>query len=239
MDYSVVELDNITIKGITIHVTKRNVKNIRLSVHPPDGQVRLVVPEKMDDRDIDEFVRSKISWIEKHKSNFLLQDKQEEKKFISGEEHLYLGSKYILKVLETSGKEYVELDNEKNLNLYIRPNTTIEKRKQLINHWYRQQLKSLIPDYIDKWEPIIGVKVEEFGVKLMKTRWGSCNTQAKRVWINLELAKKNPRCLEYIIVHEMVHLLERGHNARFYGYMDKFLPQWKSIKAELNGIKYE
>jgi predicted metal-dependent hydrolase len=231
-------MNNITISGITIQVIKKNIKNIRLSVHPPDGQVRLAIPEKMDDIAINEFVMSKISWIEKHKSNFILQDKQQEKKFISGEEHLYLGNKYILKVLETSGKQYVELDNEKNLNLYIKPNSTIEKREQLINQWYREQLKSLIPDYIDKWQPIIGVKVEEWGVKLMKTRWGSCNTQAKRVWINLELAKKRPRCLEYIIVHEMVHLLERGHNARFYGYMDKFLPQWKSIKAELNGMIY-
>ena len=232
-------MNNITINGITIKVIKKNIKNIRLSVHPPDGQVRLAIPEKMDDIAINEFVMSKISWIEKHKSNFILQDKQQEKTFISGEEHLYSGNKYILKVLETSGKQYVELDNEKNLNLYIRPNSTIEKREQLINQWYREQLKRLIPDYIDKWQPIIGVKVEEWGVKLMKTRWGSCNTQAKRVWINLELAKKRPRCLEYIIVHEMVHLLERGHNSRFYGYMDKFLPQWKSIKAELNGMIYK
>lgn len=232
-------MTKIKINEIEIQIIKKNIKNIRLSVHPPDGRVRLSVPEKMDDTAIKEFAMSKISWIKKQKSKFLLQDKQIEYKFISGEEHLYLGEKYVLNVLETSGKQYVELVDNTNINLYTKSNTTIEKREQLMNAWYRVQLKSLIPSYIDKWEPIMGVKVEEFGVKIMKTRWGTCNTQAKRIWINLGLAKKRPRCLEYIIVHEMVHLLERGHNAKFYGYMDKFLPNWKSIRSELNGMKYD
>lgn len=230
---------NIITNNIEIQVTKKKIKNIRLSVHPPDGRVKLSVPEKMDDVAIQNFITSKISWIEKQKSKFLLQDKQIEYMFISGEEHLFLGKNYILNVLETSGKQYVELVDNKNFHLYVKPNSTTEIREKLINEWYREQLKILIPVYIDKWEPIMGVNVEEFGVKLMKTRWGTCNTQAKRIWINLELAKKSPRCLEYIIVHEMTHLLERGHNVRFYAHMDKFLPNWKSIRAELNGMKYE
>lgn len=232
-------MTNIIINDITIQIIKKNIKNIRLSVHPPDGRVRLAVPEKMDDSAIKDFALSKLPWIKKQQHKFQSQDKQKEYSFISGEEHLYLGEKYVLHVLETSGKQYVELVDNTDFNLYIKPNATIEKREQLMNQWYREQLKSLIPDYIRKWESIMGVKVEEFGVKLMKTRWGSCNIQAKRIWINLELAKKNPRCLEYIIVHEMVHLLERGHNAKFYGYMNRFLPNWKSIKAELNGMKYD
>lgn len=105
-----------------------------------------------------------------------------------------------------------------------------------MSEWYRQKLKEIIPSYIEKWEKIIGVKVNEFGIKKMKTRWGTCNTRDKRIWINLELAKKAPRCLEYIIVHEMVHLLERHHNKAFKDYMSEFLPEWKSIKNELNGI---
>ena len=229
-------MTNITINNINIQVIKKNIKNIRLSVHPPDGRVRLAVPKSMSDIAIKDFAMSKIKWIEKQKSKFYLQDKPQENRFTSGEEHLYLGNKYHLNIIETSGKQYIELDN--NLNLYVKPNSTLEKREQIINEWYREKLKELIPDYISRWEPIMGVKVEEFGVKLMKTRWGSCNTQAKRIWINLELAKKSPRCLEYIIVHEMVHLLERGHNSKFYFYMDKFLPNWKSIKAELNGMIY-
>lgn len=228
---------NIIISDIDIQIIKKKIKNIRLSVHPPDGRVRLAVPEKMKDADIKSFVKSKVSWIEKQRSKFELQEEQVPNKFISGEEHLYLGEKFVLNIFEPRGKQYVDLENN-NINLYIKPNSTLEKRESILNEWYREQLKNLIPIYIKKWESIMGVKVEEFGVKRMKTRWGSCNIQAKRIWINLELAKKGPRCLEYIVVHEMVHLLEKGHNVKFYSYMDKFLPNWKSIKAELNGMKY-
>ncbi len=157
---------------------------------------------------------------------------------MSGESHYFLGNRYLLNVVEASIKPYVELNN-KYISLYIRPNSTKEKREKIMNEWYREQLKDMIPVYIEKWEAIIGVNVEEWGVKIMKTRWGSCNIKAHRIWINLELGKKNPRCLEYIVVHEMVHLLERKHNDRFKSYMDKFLPNWKSIKAELNGLIYE
>ena len=230
-------MTNITIKDIEIEVIKKNIKTIRLSVHPPDGRVRLSVPEKMTDVAIKDFAKSKISWIEKQRSKFHLQEEQVPDKFVTGEEHLYLGEKYLLNIFETRGKQYVELDNN-NINLYARTNSTLEKRESILDEWYRDQLKYLIPIYIKKWESIMSVKVEEFGVKKMKTRWGTCNIQAKRIWINLQLAKKGPRCLEYVVVHEMVHLLERGHNAKFYAYMDKFLPNWKSVKAELNGMKY-
>ena len=230
-------MTNITIKSIEIEVVKKSIKNIRLSVHPPDGRVRLAVPFKMDSIAIYNFAISKLSWIEKQKSKFHLQDKQIENEYLSGEKHFFLGDKYELNIVETLGKQYIELDSCECLNLYLRLNSTKEKREKIMKEWYREQLKILIPKHIEKWEPIMGVKVEEFGVKLMKTRWGSCNIQAKRIWLNLELAKKNPRCLEYIIVHEMVHLLERGHNPIFYAYMDKFLPEWRKIKAELNGMK--
>jgi predicted metal-dependent hydrolase len=125
------------------------------------------------------------------------------------------------------------------MDLYVRPGQTIEKRERIVSQWYREELKRLIPEYIEKWEDTIGVTVNEWGVKLMKTKWGTCNEQDKRIWINLELAKKNPKCLEYIIVHEMVHLLERNHNDRFKAYMDEFLPNWKSIRDELNEMIYE
>ena len=125
------------------------------------------------------------------------------------------------------------------MDLYVRPGHTKEKRERIVSQWYREELKRLIPEYIEKWEDTIGVTVNEWGIKLMKTKWGTCNEQDKRIWINLELAKKNPRCLEYIIVHEMVHLLERHHNDRFKAYMDEFLPNWKSIRDELNEMIYE
>lgn len=230
-------MNQIIINDIEIEIIKKNIKNIRLSIHPPDGRVMLSVPSRMNNIAIKDFLTSKIPWIEKQKSRFHSQDKHIKHEFISGEEHLYFGNKCVLNVLETSNKQYVELVHKGYFNLYIKPNSTIEKREGIMNEWYREQLKNLIPGYIEKWEPIMGVKVDEWGVKLMKTRWGSCNTSAKRIWINLELAKKNPRCLEYLIVHEMVHLLERGHNAKFKSYMDNFLPNWREVKAELNGMK--
>lgn len=227
-------MKNIIIYDIEIEVLKKKIKNINLSVHPPDGRVRLSVPDRMNSEDIRIFVLSKLSWIEKHREKFKNQKSQARKDFISGESHYFFGRRYILKLLETNGKQYVEIKNNKDISLYSRPGSSLEQRERLMIEWYRQELKSIVPEYIKKWEAIVGVKVEEWGVKRMKTRWGSCNIQAKRIWINLELAKKNPICLEYIIVHEMVHILERKHNDRFRSYMDKFLPNWRSIEIELN-----
>lgn len=224
---------NITIENIDIELIRKNIKNIHLSVYPPDGRVRLSVPKRMDDEAVKIFVISKLSWIMKHKKKFSLQERQVEIGFLSGESHYFLGSRYILNVIETTGKQRVQLRADKYIDLYVRENSTKEKREKIIREWYRQNLKMLIPGYIEKWENIIGVRVNDWGLKQMKTRWGTCNIRDKRIWINLELAKKNITCLEYIVVHEMVHLLERYHNEVFKGYMNEFLPNWKSIKEEL------
>ena len=232
-------MDKITVSNIDIDLVRKNIKNIHLSVYPPDGRVRLAVPEKMSDEAIRIFAVSKLAWIIKQKKRFGLQERQTEREFLSGESHYYLGTRYLLNVIETNGKQHVELRGNKYIDLYARPGSTTEKREKIMSDWYRQGLKKVIPDYINKWEEIMGVKVSDWGVKLMKTKWGTCNVQDKRIWINLELAKKNPRCLEYIVVHEMVHLLERHHNEKFKAYMDKFLPNWKSIKDELNGLTFD
>lgn len=163
-----------------------------------------------------------------------MQKRQPEKDFVSGESHYFLGTSYLLNVVETTKKQHAEIRISKYIDLYVRPDCSKEKREKVLSEWYRENLKSIIPEYIIKWEKVMGVKVNDFGIKLMKTRWGTCNVRDKRIWINLELAKKNPRCIEYVVVHEMVHLLERSHNDIFKGYMSKFLPNWKSIKDELN-----
>ncbi|MGO1468899.1 MAG: M48 family metallopeptidase [Tissierella sp.] len=232
-------MNNIVIADIDIEVLQKKIKNIHLSVHPPNGRVRLAVPKNMDEEAIRIFAISKLSWIRKQQAKFIIQERQTPREFLSGESHYFLGDRYLLNLLETKGKQCVEINNKKDIDLYVRKNSTKEKREKIMTEWYREELKKIIPGYIKKWEAIMGVEVEEWGVKLMKTRWGSCNINAKRIWINLELAKKNPRCLEYIVVHEMTHLLERKHNDRFKAYMDKFLPNWRSIKAELNGLIFE
>ncbi|NLY36323.1 MAG: M48 family metallopeptidase, partial [Tissierellia bacterium] len=150
-----------------------------------------------------------------------------------------MGTRYLLNVIESSQKQRVELRNKRYMDLYVKPGHTREKRERVVREWYREELKKLIPEYVKKWESIMDVSVREWRIKLMKTRWGTCNIQAKRIWLNLELAKKNPRCLEYVVVHEMVHLFERKHNDRFKAYMDKFLPNWRGIRDELNEKSYD
>lgn len=227
----------LTVENIDIELIKKNIKNIHLTVHPPYGRVRLAVPNRMNDEAIMSFVISKLSWIKKQRNKYALKE-QIEVEFVSGESHYYFGTKYLLNVIEMTGRQHVELRNN-SIDLYIRANSAFETREKVMTEWYRDNLKSVIPDYIEKWEKIIGVSVNEWGVKLMKTRWGTCNVRDKRIWINLELAKKNPRCLEYIVVHEMVHLLERYHNDNFKTYMNKFLPNWKIIRDELNGLSFD
>jgi predicted metal-dependent hydrolase len=149
---------------------------------------------------------------------------------VGGESHYFLGRRYRLRVIEHDRPNNVILKGNSALILQVRPGTTRDKRQQVLNDWYRRHMKEIMPDLIEKWEPMIGVKVADWGVKKMKTRWGSCNIRDRRVWLNLDLAKKAPHCLEYVLVHEMVHLLERHHNDRF----KSFLPQWRLYRDELN-----
>ena len=229
----------ISVSGIEVEVIKKNIKNIHLSVHPPNGRVRLATPDDTDDDAIRLFVISKLDWIRKQQRELQDQERISARQYLSGESHYYLGERYLLNVLYTKGRQTVEIAGKKEMNLFVRENSTIEQRERVMNEWYREQLKSLIPSYIDKWEKKMDVQLGDWGVRRMRTKWGSCNIQDKRIWLNLELAKKPPHCLEYVVVHEMVHLLERNHNERFRAYMDKFLPNWRAIKAELNGTLFE
>lgn len=233
-------MGKLMVGDIEIELIKKNIKNLHLSVLPPDGRVRISAPKKLDDETIRLFAISKLSWIKKQQVKFQNQERQPERDFVSGESHYFLGERYLLNVIYTNKrKQGVEVRNKTYLDLFVRENSNKEQREKVMREWYRRKLKALIPPLIEKWEPIIGVEVDACGVKLMKTRWGSCNTTARRIWLNLELAKKNPVCLEYIVVHEMVHLLERLHNEKFVAYMDKFLPDWRSTRAELNGLVFD
>ena len=217
-------MERIVVHGIDIELIKKNIKNVYISVHPPGGNVKI----------------SKLSWIKKQQQKFINQERQPERDYVSGESHYFLGQRYLLNVIYTNErKQGVEIRNKKYIDLYVRENTPKYLRERVIMEWYRNRLKELIPPLISKWEPVMGVKVNEFGVKMMKTRWRTCNPSARRIWVNLELAKKSPICLEYIVVHEMVHLLERTHNERFTAYMDRFIPNWRAVKAELNEIIFE
>lgn len=223
----------IEIETITIQVTRKKIKNIHLRVYPPSADVKISAPTKMDIESIRIFAISKLEWIKKQRAIILNQDRETPREFITGEIHYIFGKKYVLEVVESFGRTKISIIEDK-LFLLAPPNSSIEFKQAAVHAWYRKQLKVLIPVYIAKWEPIMNVHVKVFGIKKMRTKWGTCNVVKHRIWISLELAKKPLSCLEYIVVHEMVHLLERSHNHRFVAFMDSFLPEWRLIKAELN-----
>ncbi|MBN3951305.1 MAG: M48 family metallopeptidase [Nostoc sp. NMS7] len=227
-------MHQITVGELVIDVARKDIKNLHLAVYPPDGRVRIATPLNIDDEAVRLFAISKLAWIEKHKANFETQERQSKREFVSGESHYFQGKRYLLNVIYGLGNPKVEVRNNTYIDLYVREGSNEAQRQQVMMSWYRQQLKQEIPPLIEKWQRNMGVKVEDWGIKLMKTKWGTCNIQAKRIWLNLELAKKDKRCLEYVVVHEMVHLLERHHGDRFVAFMNKFLPNWKFCKDELN-----
>jgi len=219
--------------NIIVDVVQKDIKNIHLSVYPPTGRVRISAPFRMNLDTIRVFAISKLSWIKKQQTKLRTQEREAPREFLNRESHYFNGKRYLLKVIEQDAAPRVELKHSK-IELYIRPQTTKEKRKSILDEWYRNQLKASLPALIVKWGRKMNVMVNEFGIKKMKTKWGTCSREAKRLWLNLELAKKPGECLEYIVVHEMVHLLERNHNERFISLMDKFMPKWKFYKEELN-----
>lgn len=232
---------SIVIGDTTVHVTKKKVKNLNLSVHAPDGKVKLSAPHHMKNEEIQAFITSKIPWISKQQEKVKKRQTMTTNKlpeYLTTERHCFAGKKYYFKILDVDcfeGKPRVEISVVGEMVMYVNPRRDREYREKLMKAFYREHLKKEIPSLIAKWEPIMKVKVNDWGVKQMKTRWGSCNVQTGRIWLNLELAKKSPDCLEYLVVHEMVHLLERKHSERFYQLMDKFLPTWRERKKELNG----
>lgn len=227
-------MHTITVRDISIDVVRKDIKNMHLAVYPPNGRVRIAVPLRIDDEAVRLFVISKIGWIRRNRSRYMSQYRETPREYVDRESHYFQGKRYLLRVTEQDAPPKVVIKNKTYIDLYVRPGSTIEQRRTVLNDWYRKELRKTLFLLIERWEPVIGVKVGELGIKLMKTRWGTCNIEASRIWINLELAKKPESSLEYILVHEMVHLLERHHNDRYLAYMEKFLPSWGFLKDELN-----
>jgi predicted metal-dependent hydrolase len=227
-------MHQITVGNISIDVVRKDIKNLHLGVYPPNGRVRIATPLKIDDEAVRLFAIAKMAWIKKQQLKFETQERQSERRYVSGESHYYKGKRYLLNVIYHNAAPKVKIRNKIYIDLYVRVGSTNEQREKVLTEWYRKQLKDQIPALIDKWQKIIGVEVNDWAIKKMKTKWGTCTIADHRIWLNLELAKKPEHCLEYIIVHEMVHLIERNHNDRFVAYMDKFMPQWHFYKQELN-----
>jgi len=227
----------IELGDLKIEVEQKDIKNIHLSVYPPNGAVRIAAPSRMDLDTIRVFALNKLKWIKKQQTTFKNQERETPRDYLSKESHYFLGKRYLLKVIEQNQPPKVILKH-KTIELYVRPNTSKSKRAEIMEAWYRKELKVIVPKLIAKWEKVIGVQSSEFGIKKMRTKWGTCNTTAKRIWLNLELAKKPIECIEFIIVHELVHLLERSHNEVFVAYMNEFMPKWRNYREELNKLPF-
>jgi predicted metal-dependent hydrolase len=197
--------------------------------------VRIAVPRWIPDETIRLFAISKLSWIRKQQKKFEDQVRETPREYLNRESHYLWGQRYLLRVIETDAPPTVEVKPQ-HIILKVRPSTPLSKKREIFEEWNRDRLKEAIRPLIGKWEKIIGVHVAFWGVKKMKTKWGSCNITDRRIWLNLDLVRKTPSCLEYVIVHEMIHLLERKHGDRFIALMNQYLPQWKQIRGELNSF---
>ena len=221
----------VAIHDIEIRVIRKKMKTVRLAVYPPDGDVRLSVPHRFPDKDIHSFLEEKLPWIKKKRSEVLAQQRPEFQ-FLSGETHYLLGKPYLLERVDSSDAPAVSL-SEGRIIMEVSPHFTSELRKQVLDEWYRLQLQRQLPLLTPKWEAIVGQKANEYRIKKMKTRWGTCNTRDRRIWMNLELIKMPLECIEYVLCHELVHFYERYHNQNFKNHMDRFLPQWRMYKEQL------
>jgi predicted metal-dependent hydrolase len=224
----------IEIDGISIEITKKPIKNMSLRIYPPDGLVKVSAPLKYSERLIRHHLEEKKQWIHAQRERIRTSSQYEEESFQTGSTLPFQGKNYLLIIDEHNGPTHIKI-NEELIHCYIPPNTSLLKIKALFERWYRQEMERVVPDLIKHWEAIIKVQVAQWGIKKMKTRWGSCNTRAHRIWLNLNLIKKPIECLEYVLVHELVHLLEASHNARFYGLMTQFMPEWRHYQFLLEG----
>lgn len=228
------ERSQIVVRGIPVEVVRKDIKHLHLGVYPPRGRVRVAAPSRLKDDAVRLAIVTRLGWIRRQRDRFEKQERQSEREMATGETHYFQGRRYRLLVVEGDGPAAVTLRNNHTMQLRVPSGAGAGKRRAILEAWYRAHLHAKMPALVAKWEPIARVRVAEWRIKKMKTRWGTCNAAARRVWLNLELAKKPTACLEFILVHEMVHLVERHHNERFQKRMDELMPTWRRHRAELN-----
>jgi len=222
------------ISDFQIETVRKDIKNIHLGVYPPSGRVRISVPLMTSDEAMRLFLISKIPWIKKQRERFAKQERQTKRQFVSGESHYLFGKRYVLNVYKTNLQPRIQIHKKARLHFYVKQNSTTGERQKIFEKLYRSEMEKLIPNLIEKWEKKVGVTTREVRIRKMKTKWGTCNSKSKRIWLNLELAKKPIHCIDYVFVHELVHFKERKHNDRFIQLLEKAYPKWSQSKDELN-----
>ncbi len=226
-------MKHISLGDIDVEVVQKDIKNVHLSVYPPTGRVRIAAPLRMPLETIRIYAIGKMAWIRRQQKKFAEQAREAPREYLNKEGHYFLGNRYLMKVVEKDAPPEVKLTH-KTLELVVRPNTSTAKKQEVLEAWYRDRLRETAIPLIKKWEKKMGLTLNDFSIRRMKTKWGSCNIDAKRIVLNTELAKKPLHSIEFIIIHELVHLKERNHNARFMALMDRYLPEWKEVKQELS-----
>lgn len=227
--------DLLDLGELQVEVTRKAIKHVHLSVLPPAGKVRIAAPQSMPLDTIRLFLVSKLVWIRSQQRKLQAQERETPREYLSKESHHLWGKRYLLEITYADVAPAVSL-TPRQLQLHVRPGTDRVKCEELLDAWYRQQLYDAIPGLLAKWEPLLGVQVKRTFVQRMKTKWGSCTPRKSYIRLNTDLAKKPPECLEYILVHELLHLLEPRHNERFQTLMDLYLPSWTLLRRRLNAL---
>lgn len=218
-----------------VQVEFKDIRNVHLSVHPPQGRVSISAPHRMSLETVRLFAIAKLDWIRRQQKELLAQEREPVREYLSRESHFVWGRRCLLVVSERDEPPAIGLQHNR-LHLGLRPGTPTDKRHALVEAWYRDQVRLALPDLVAQWQPVLGVEASGFYVRRMRTRWGSCNPLARTIRLNTDLAKKPRECLEYVLVHELVHLLEPTHNARFVSLMNRFMPRWQEYRKALNRL---
>lgn len=225
---------HLTIGSVEVEVKFKPIKNLHLSVHPPYGKVTVSSPEFFDLEKVRVYLITKLGWIKREQKKIATQEREGEKFMITRESHQFLGKRYLLDVKDSNTNKIIL--KHSSIELYAKESASVEAKKKVLYDWYRKELRAQIKTLIPKYAVIMNLSIPEFGIRIMKTKWGSCTTESQKLWFNIELAKKPIECIEYIVVHEMVHLIERNHNKNFVILMDRYLPNWRTQKNILNEL---
>ncbi len=224
----------ITVADIPVEVVKKDIKNLHVGVYPPNGRVRVAAPAAMSDNAIRLAVVNRLGWIKRQIHGYQNQSREPDHELASGESHYYLGQRYRLDVVERDRPRKVEVKGKTIITLFAKPGDSAQQKETTLYNWYRRQLSDLVPPILEKWQEKLGVQASDWAIKRMKTKWGTCNTSDHRIWLNVELAKYPPHLLEYVVVHELAHLVERSQGINFQATLDRTLPTWRALRDELN-----
>jgi len=227
------ETSEITVSGMRVSILRKPIKNLHLGVYPPRGRVRVAAPLAVSDDAVRLAVIGRLGWIRRQQAKFKAQPRQSEREMVSGESHYFLGRRYRLQVVHHDSAVSKVVVKKARIELHVRASKSAQKRRDVLESWYRRQLRALLPAMAEKWQPALGVEASGWGIRRMRTKWGTCTVGPRRIWLNLELAKKPVGCIEYVVVHELVHLIEPHHGERFVALMDRHMPSWRRWRKEL------